>query len=166
MLNLLNRISNNKDYNNEIKDIVEDKDFDKIKTIVHHGTSRLNHSLRVSYLSYSIAKKLKCDSKVAAEAGLLHDFFLEKEGNNIKGFKLIFTHPKIAKENAKVLFNVDDKVQNVIETHMFPFSLSVPASKEAWIVSTIDKVVAVSEFSSKFKTQLTLWALFIINFIK
>lgn len=166
MLNLLNKISNNKDYNNEIKDIVEDEDFDKIKTIVHHGTSRLNHSLRVSYLSYKLAKRFKCDSKVAAQAGLLHDFFFEKEGNNIKGFKLIFNHPKIARENARHLFNVDDKVQNVIETHMFPFCLSLPASKEAWIVSTIDKVVATSEFTSKFKTQLTLWALFIINFIK
>ncbi len=166
MLNLLNKISNNKNYNKEIKNIVEDKDFDKIKTIVHHGTSRLDHSLRVSYLSYSIAKKLKCNTKVAAQAGLLHDFFLEKEGNNIRGIKLIFSHPKIAKENAKVLFDVDDKVQNVIETHMFPFSLALPASKEAWIVSTMDKVVAVAEFSNKFKTQLTLWALFIINFIK
>lgn len=166
MLNLLNKISNNKNYNNEIKDIIEDKDFDKIKTIVHHGTSRLNHSLRVSYLSYSVAKKLKCNTKVAAQAGLLHDFFLEKEGNNIKGFKLIFSHPKIAKENAKTYFNVDEQVQSAIETHMFPFCLSIPNTKEAWIITTIDKVVATAEFTNKFKTQLTLWALFIINFIK
>ena len=34
------------------------------------------------------------------------------------------------------------KEQNIIESHMFPISNIAPKSKEAWMVSLSDKIVA------------------------
>ena len=42
-----------------VNDILENDEFNKIKTIEHHGTTRYNHSLRVSYYSYKLAKFFK-----------------------------------------------------------------------------------------------------------
>ncbi len=42
----------------------------------HLNTSRLQHSINVSYYSYLICKRLKFDYKSAARAGLLHDLYL------------------------------------------------------------------------------------------
>mgnify|MGYP003311444247 CR=1 FL=1 len=45
------------EFDNIIKDVMNDIDFKEIDTCVHHGISRLEHSLRVSYYSYLITIK-------------------------------------------------------------------------------------------------------------
>jgi len=46
-------------------------------------------------------------------------------------------------------FNLNKKEENIIKGHMFPFG--IPKSKEAWIVSFVDKYIAVFEYSSNLK---------------
>ncbi|HCX63311.1 MAG TPA: phosphohydrolase, partial [Clostridiales bacterium] len=59
------------------------------------------------------------------------------------------SHPIIAFDNAIKYFDLNDKEENIIKGHMFPFG--VPKSKEAWIVSFVDKYIAVFEYASNFK---------------
>jgi uncharacterized protein len=43
-------------YLNIVYDILENESFKKMDNIVHHGITRLDHSIRVSYYSYRLAK--------------------------------------------------------------------------------------------------------------
>ena len=50
-----------KKYNNIIKDIIRNPYVKQMANIEHHGISRLEHSLKVSYYYYLISKKLHFD---------------------------------------------------------------------------------------------------------
>ena len=157
-----------------INPIMRDDDFSQMKDIQHHDDTRLNHSLKVSYYSYKIAKALKLDYEDVARGGLLHDFYLDqiREQKTIKDKVLLYTskHPNDALDNAKKHFDITEKEQDIIRTHMFPVDVKVPKYAESWIVSIVDKGVSIKEFSHKFHQQLSwttnLYFLLILNFIR
>lgn len=142
-------------YNSIVEDILDNKEFNKIKYIEHHGITRYEHSIRVSYISYKIAKRLNLDVVEVARAGLLHDFFISDENRSMKD-KIIstFTHPKKALETANKYFDLTKKEENIIKSHMFPIYTCIPKYKESMLVSLVDKLVATYEFSFKFKSKL------------
>lgn len=164
-------IENDEKYMLIVDDIINNYHFNKLKKIEHHGTTRFNHSIRVSYFSYKVSKRLGLDYMATARAGLLHDFFESSQDRTMQDkFFSTFTHPKKAVENAILEFQIDGKQMDIIRSHMFPFNLSVPKYIESWLVSTVDKVVGMYEFSKKFNTKLSyvtnLFILFLINNIK
>lgn len=56
-------------YIKEVKDILENREFMQLGAFSHHqSTSRLMHSINVSYISWHIARKLGCDARMAARA--------------------------------------------------------------------------------------------------
>ena len=154
-----------------VNNILNNDEFLKIKKIEHHGISRYDHSLKVSYYSYRIAKALHLDYEQTAVGGLLHDFFLSPEDRTQKDRLVsVFTHPKQAVDMAKSQFDLTTKEIDMIRSHMFPINLSVPKYAESWIVSMVDKCVATNEFAIKFRFRLkyayNLFLLFAISFIK
>lgn len=157
-----------------INNIMKNEEFKKIENIKHHNTTRLDHSMKVSYYSYKIAKSLKLDYKDVARGGLLHDFYTDKisECKKIKDkIKLFSTkHPKDAVNNSLTHFNLSEKEVDIIETHMFPVDYKIPKYAESWIVSLVDKVLSFREFSNKFGHKLmyvsNLYLLFILNIIR
>lgn len=154
-----------------VKHILENEEFKKIKQIEHHGVNRLDHSVKVAYYSYKVAKKLHLDYVETARGGLLHDFFFSPEDRTQKD-RLIstFVHPKEALKTAQSQFNLSPKEADMIRSHMFPINLSVPKYAESWIVSTVDKFVATSELSVKFRFKIkyaySLLMLIMINFVR
>ena len=158
-------------YMSIVNNILDNDEFLKIKKIEHHGISRYDHSLKVSYYSYKIAKVLHLDYEQTAVGGLLHDFFLSPENRTQKErLKSVFTHPKQAVAMARTQFELTKKEEDMIRSHMFPINLSVPKYAESWIVSLVDKCVATNEFAIKFRFRLkyayNLFLLFAISFIK
>ena len=154
-----------------VNNILNNDEFLKIKSIEHHGISRYDHSLKVSYYSYKIAKILHLDYEQTARGGLLHDFFLSPEDRTQKDrLKSVFTHPKQAVLMAKSEFELTKKEEDMIRSHMFPINLSVPKYAESWIVSMVDKCVATNEFAIKFRFRLkyayNLFLLFAFSIIK
>ena len=154
-----------------VNNILDNDEFLKIKSIEHHGISRYDHSLKVSYYSYKIAKILHLDYEQSARGGLLHDFFLSPEDRTQKDrLKSVFTHPKQAVLMAKSEFELTKKEEDMIRSHMFPINLSVPKYAESWIVSMVDKCVATNEFAIKFRFRLkyayNLFLLFAFSIIK
>ncbi len=166
-MKLIDRIHSDKGFMQIASPILTHKEFVKTKSIVHHGSTRYNHSVKVAYFSYKASKLLGCDTKSVVRAGALHDFFLVRDDKNIATeAKMLIKHPEMAKNNAINYFGVSKKEQNIIESHMFPLSNVVPNSKEAWLVSFFDKVVALVEGAGRARTQLSVWMLFLVNFIR
>lgn len=166
-MNLIDKIYKDKEFMKIASPILTHKEFIKTKNIVHHGKTRYSHSLRVAYMSYTLSKILGCDVKSTIRAGALHDFFLVRDDKNIAtSAKMLIEHPSIAKQNAINYFGINEKEQNIIESHMFPISNVAPKSKEAWIVTFSDKIVAMFEGAGRAKAQISVWMLFLINFIR
>lgn len=166
-MNIMNKIYNDNDFMKSASAILNHKEFIKTKSIVHHGSTRYNHSVKVGYLSYKISKILGFDTESVVRAGTLHDFFLVRDDESIATeTKMLIKHPSLAKENAINYFGINEKEQNIIESHMFPISNVVPKYKEAWIVSLCDKIVALTEGALRAKTQASMWIFFFINFIR
>ena len=70
-----------KEYLEIVSYILNNEEFLKLKKCEHHGISRFDHSLKVSYKAYKFAKKNNLDYKAVAVGGLLHDFFTDENVN-------------------------------------------------------------------------------------
>ncbi len=163
----MKKIYSNKEFMSEASSILSHNEFIKTKSIVHHGTTRYNHSVRVAYLAYLISKTLGLDTKSIVKGAVLHDFFLVRNDKNAgTQTKMLIEHPKIAKENAKHYFGINDKEQNIIESHMFPISNTVPKFKESWVVSICDKLVSMFESVTYVKSHVNVWIVLLLNLIK
>ena len=92
-----------------------------------------------------MARKFHCNENIAARAGLLHDFclfdFSEKPPT---GEHQVFFHPKAAANNGVKYFNISNKEREAILSHIYPLG-PLPKSREAWIISLIDKVCTTTE---------------------
>lgn len=159
------------EYKEIVSHILTSDEFNKIKKFEHHGVTRFDHSLKVSYYSYRLAKTLKLDSEEAARGGLLHDFFISSDDRTSKErFVSTFVHPKKAVANANNVFNISEKEKDIIRTHMFPINLAVPKYAESWLVNIVDKIVGIAEFGHKFGYKLAyvanVYLLFVMNNIK
>lgn len=117
----------------------------------HGDTSCLLHSIAVAYYSYKVAKKIGGKKAVLDElikGALLHDYFLYDwhtnpiPENGLHGF----SHPITALENASKDFPLTKREKNIIQSHMFPLTLTrLPVCREAWIVTLVDKVCSIYE---------------------
>ncbi|MCI8467412.1 MAG: HDIG domain-containing protein [Bacilli bacterium] len=129
-----------------VKPILEHPEFKKRKEYIHHiGESVYEHTLRVSFDSYKIAKKLHWDYKAAAIGGILHDFYDSpwQESKEKKPFfkKHGFVHAEEARINAWKYFpsEMNFKIEDIIRRHMFPLNKRPPKYKESWLISFVDK---------------------------
>ena len=135
--------------------IIEHEEYQQMRYLKHHDESVFEHSVKVAFYAYQMAYKHNLDWESTIRGALLHDFFLYKFKKCL-GLRLItdslkhaIIHPIIAFDNASKYFDLNEKEENIIKGHMFPFG--VPKSKEAWIVSYVDKYVASFEYASNFK---------------
>jgi uncharacterized membrane protein len=141
-----------------IDDIYEHEEFLKLKEYFHHNSSIYDHVQDVAYFSYRICKYLKLDYRSATRGALLHDFFLYDWRNHDvpdlprKKYHGI-EHPKIAVDNAKQHFTINEIEEDIIKKHMWPLTLIPPKYKESFIVSFADKYLSSKEFVSEFKKR-------------
>ena len=145
------------EFNNIISDILKNKEFINLKYEIHHGISRLDHSLNVARLTYKMCKKFHIKNyEEITRAALLHDFFRSSEVTN----KCFLNHPIKAVANSKKNFEISSFQENIIAAHMFPVTKTLPKHVGSWIVSGADKAVAIYE-CSKYKVPLTIGAAFL-----
>lgn len=144
------------EYMEIISSIIKNENFNKIKMYEHHGITRFEHSLKVSYYSYKIAKKFGLNYQETARGGLLHDFFYSPEDRDKKErFVSTFIHPKKAVATAKENFDLSAKEIDMIRAHMFPVNIAIPKYMESWIVNMVDKAVALSEVGTYLKNRMS-----------
>jgi uncharacterized protein len=141
---------NIKNFSEYIEEIEKVSEINKMKEYAQHGKlSTYAHCRQVSYYSYVLVKKLKLKLDYASlvRGAFLHDFYLydwhtPNDGHNLHAF----THPRAAAKNASKIFLLSPKEVNIIESHMWPLTITkFPKSKEAIIVCLVDKFCAIIE---------------------
>ncbi|MEE0955407.1 MAG: HD family phosphohydrolase [Eubacterium sp.] len=125
-----------------------DRRAQRMKHFIQHGhVTTYDHCLAVTRMSCRIAKDLhvKVDWKSLVRSSFLHDYYLydwHSHGDHLHGYH----HPEIAAENAARDFNLSDKEQSIIRSHMWPLTFfHFPTCREAVIVTIADKIVSAGE---------------------
>ena len=147
-----------------INDIYKHDEFMKLNDCRHHGITRYDHCLRVSYYTYLITKALHLNYKEATRAALLHDFFTD-EVLTFNVVHKITKHPDIAVKKASKYFELSELQKDIIRTHMWPCTFMPPKYLESWIVDMIDDISAIFERGYVTKNSLQTVGSFVFMFI-
>ena len=115
---------------------------------MHRGSNCYEHSFKVAKLAIKRGLRHKnVTLEVILLAAILHDYYLydwRKDKELLKHHGK--NHPYIAAENAEKDFGVDEEIQKIIKSHMWPFNIkNFPDTKEARIVTLADKTIATKE---------------------
>ncbi len=145
------------EHNSYVEELLSIEAVKKLDDFTQHlNTSRLEHSVSVSYYSFLICKKFGWDCVSAARAGLLHDLYhydwrLEKqpEGNHA------YAHPLVALRNAKLVTELNRIESDAIVKHMWPLTLRFPRYKESYAVTLADKYCASMEFITQINKKIS-----------
>ncbi|MCL2056943.1 MAG: HD domain-containing protein [Oscillospiraceae bacterium] len=133
-----------------IEELLEHEMVARLDNFIHHHCyTRLRHSLDVAYYSFFIAKLFHLNVRSVARAGLLHDLFhyIRTQEDFPAGSGHSKAHPRIALENAKSICTLSEIEEDIILKHMWLVTLPFPRYKESFVVTFVDKICAVSEFS-------------------
>ena len=135
------------EYLSYVEDLLETEEVKSLATYVqHYHSTRLEHSISVSYYSYKLAKKWKGDVRSTARAGLLHDlFFYDWRTTKFDEGSHAYMHPRIAMKNAEKITELSDLERDIIVKHMWGATLALPRYKESYIVTMVDKYCAIKE---------------------
>ncbi|MBP5678300.1 MAG: HD domain-containing protein [Bacilli bacterium] len=125
----------------------------EMKNYKHHGITRYDHCVRVSYHTFQVTKKLHLNYVSATKAAMLHDFFTN-EVEELGPMKRFRNHSKIAAKNAKKYFGLTPLEEDIIERHMFPITITPPKYLESWIVDIIDDIASIYERGTATKRRL------------
>ena len=155
-----------KSFESIAEEIINSERYQLLKGENHHGLSRYDHSLRVAKNTYRLSKKMKLDYVSATRGALLHDYFTDEDYRNTKGMKKYSMHPVIALNNAIREYELNPVEENVIVSHMFPMGKIKPNCKESWLVTSVDKGVAIYECARfKAKEAFAFCFILLINFL-
>lgn len=131
-----------------VSDIYNTDEFQSMADYIQHADiTRLQHIMSVAFISYTLAKEKGLDYIKATRGAMLHDLFyydwhVPGDGSHrLHGYR----HPGFALKNAKALFTLSEKEENIIKRHMWPLTPTPPKYKESWIVCLADKYCAHQE---------------------
>ena len=139
----------------ELDRLSEDPNVIRMKEYQQHrGHTTFAHCRSVAEYSFQLAQRLgwKIDEVTLGRGAMLHDFHLyDRKESSVSAIDHFFHHPRRALENAEQFFFLNDKERNIIESHMWPLTLlTLPRSKEAFLVSLADKYCAVCELGGHY----------------
>ena len=143
------------EFQNIIKDITENSSVLSLKEHIQHmKSSRYEHCYQVAYYTYVLSKKLGLDYISATRGAMLHDFyFYDWRNKGVEGQKHFhaYRHPRIALNNAKENFELNEVEKDIILKHMWPLTFPLPRFSESYLVTLVDKYCATREFFNYFK---------------
>jgi uncharacterized membrane protein/HD superfamily phosphodiesterase len=147
-----------REFNSLIQDIYMHEEFMKLKQYYHHNSSIYAHVRDVAYFSYRLCRYLKLDYRSATRGALLHDFFLydwrkHNEPDLAREKYHGIEHPRIALDNARKYFELNEIEKDIILKHMWPLTIVPPKYKESFIVSFADKYLSSREFVDELKKR-------------
>ena len=150
------KINKDIEFQGIIREIINNETVQKMhKYRQHYDTSCFEHCYMVSYYCYRICKFLNLDYQSAARAGMVHDLFLYdwREPSTTHRWHA-FSHGKVAYNNAKVIFKLNNTEKDIIVNHMWPVTPKPPKTCEGWIITLVDKYCAIKESKEGFEKQL------------
>jgi len=153
-----------REYNQLLEEMINIEKYRDLDKSIHHGISRFDHTKRVGYLSFLMAKLFMLDVRTVTRGALLHDFFTEEDVKEYTKKERHKVHPQIALENSRQYFFLNNVEENIIASHMFPICKTKPRYKESHVVATADKLVSVYEFA-RFNLYLPLSFFYLTLFL-
>ena len=126
---------------------------------MHRGSNCFIHSFLVAKLALkrALRRKKELNLEAIVVSSILHDYYLYDWRNNRMLLKKHGkNHPKIANENAKREFDINEEESEIILSHMWPINFRCfPKSIEARIVNNADTSVDFIEAmtSKKYKAR-------------
>lgn len=122
----------------------------EMRRYIQHGAiTTYDHAERVTTMCFWLNRRLHlgADERALVLGAYLHDFYLYDWHVNDKSHRLHgYHHPDTSCENAVHYFHVDQRIQQMIRSHMWPLTITrVPVSREAWILCLADKYISISE---------------------
>ncbi|MBO0448898.1 HD domain-containing protein [Enterococcus sp. MJM12] len=135
------------EYMSYVADLLATPEVQKLSQYKQHvNSTRLEHSLSVSYYSYKLAKKWGGNAKATARAGLLHDlFYYDWRTTKFDEGSHAYMHPRIAVKNAEKITELSPLEKDIILKHMWGATIAPPKYKESYIVTMVDKYCAIKE---------------------
>ena len=134
-----------------LSDYINHPKVREMRAFTQHGSiTTYDHCERVAEMSLKLNRRFRigADEEKLAVGALLHDFYLYDWHDDDGGSHRLhgFTHPEQARQNAVEIFDIDEKEQEIIRTHMWPLTLNaIPKSREAAIVCLADKWCSLQE---------------------
>lgn len=146
-------------------DILAHPRFLETRRLVHHGAdnSVYDHSVATARVAYRMAHALRLPEEEVisvTRAAVLHDFFgydwhdewFQRFLRHYRGIRRLthmhaFVHGTMAAKRASRYFALTDRQREAIAAHMFPLAPMVPRSREGWILTAADKIVASREMT-------------------
>lgn len=115
----------------------------------HHFVSTVAlHSLNVAFVCIFLSRIFKrLDIRYLIIAALVHDLgILGRKTKYVRGRDCIFGHPIDSLHTLEQLMpDADEKMSNIIETHMFPLSKHLPHGFDAVMFGIADKIAAIGD---------------------
>ncbi|SEM65974.1 uncharacterized protein SAMN05216431_10663 [Ligilactobacillus sp. WC1T17] len=147
---------NDAEYMCYVGDLLEKDEVQKLANFTqHHYSTRLEHSISVSYNSYKLAKKLHLNARATARAGLLHDlFYYDWRVTKFDRGTHAWVHPRIALRNAEKLTPLTPREKDIIIKHMWGATICPPKYPEGYIVTLVDKYAATDEYGRHLGQQI------------
>ena len=132
-----------------LKKYLEHPSVEKMKSYIQHGNvTTYEHSLAVAIKCYEYSRKMRrVNTELVTVSAFLHDFYLYDWHESDPSHRWHgFHHAERAADNAVRIFDVPDEVREIILTHMWPLNITrIPTSREGWILTVVDKRVALRE---------------------
>jgi uncharacterized protein len=134
---------------------IQDSKVQEMKQYIQHGAvSTYDHCKSVVRMSFWLNKHLHLNSneKDLLLGAFLHDFYLYDWHDTTETWHRLhgYRHPEFARRNAVRRFQIDENVQKIIQSHMWPLTITkVPTTREAVIVCLADKYVSSVETIGK-----------------
>ncbi len=136
------------DFFSYIRDIYDCPEWQSMdKYIQHADITRCRHILSVAYTSYLNAREVGVCIEDTVRGAMLHDLFYYDWHTAGDGSHRLhgYRHPGFALKNAKELFSLTKKQENIIVRHMWPLTPTPPRYREGFIVSFWDKYCSFQE---------------------
>lgn len=166
LLTYLNNMKITEEYKNRLEnlyqELLHDPKVAKMKEVpMHRGSNCYMHSFKVAKKAVKHALKRKnVDVEALITAAILHDYYLyDWRKDRSKRKRHGQRHPYIAAKHAVDDFGVNELVQNIIKSHMWPMNFfEYPKTKEAKLLSISDKDVALQEALCSKRHKRKHWA--------
>ena len=144
------------EYKECVGEILENEQVQKLDRHMQHcNTSRLQHSINVSYYSFLICRRMGWDYRSAARAGLLHDlYFYDWRTKKYIRSGHASWHPRVALDNASRITELNNVEKDAIRKHMWPCTLVPPRYIESYVVTFVDKICALCEMTERKYMQM------------
>lgn len=133
-----------------LRGVSDTEEAARMKGFVQHGhISTYQHVMNVVEMSCLLDRvlRLHSDRKCLVRGAFLHDFYLyDWHDRSVHARLHGFRHPLTALTNARKRFALSPKEENIIESHMWPLTLThLPRCREAAVVCLADKICALYE---------------------